>query len=91
MGFVGQILIKLETSFILGFVLLSLWYPLGSKLGKHAVATQWPLERAPHFQQSVWYGGLEAHWSYLRYVYDADTAILVNRTQYAGRKIQDIF
>ena len=29
------------------------------------VAIQWPLKRAPLLPGSVWYGDLEAHWSYL--------------------------
>ena len=36
MGFVDHILIKLETSFIQGFLRLPLWCPLGSNLCKHA-------------------------------------------------------
>ena len=36
MGFVRQILIKLETPFIWGFLELPLWCPLGSSLCKHA-------------------------------------------------------
>ena len=31
------------------------------------VATQWTLKPAPHLKGSVWYGGLEAHWNYLRH------------------------
>ena len=31
------------------------------------VATQWPLKQAPNLQAPVWYGGLKAHWNYLRY------------------------
>ena len=34
--FVGQILVKLEMSFIRGFLQLLLWCPLGSNLSKHA-------------------------------------------------------
>ena len=36
MGFVGQILIKLWTSSIWGFLWLPVWWPLGSYLCKHA-------------------------------------------------------
>ena len=36
MGFVGQIWIKLEASFIWGFLQLPIWYPLRSSLCKHA-------------------------------------------------------
>ena len=35
-GFVGQILIKLETSSVWGFLQLSLWCPLGSNLCKYS-------------------------------------------------------
>ena len=35
MGFAGQILIKLETSVIRGFLQLPLWCPLGSSFCKH--------------------------------------------------------
>ena len=53
LGFVGHKMIRLP-----------LWCPLWSNI---LVASQWPLKRAPHMQVSVWYEGLEAHWSYLRY------------------------
>ena len=36
MGYVGQILIKVETSFFRGFIQLPFWCPLGSNLSKHA-------------------------------------------------------
>ena len=32
------------------------------------VATHSPLKRAPHLHGSLWNGGLETHWSYLRYI-----------------------
>ena len=50
-GVVGQILIKLETSFIWSFLQLSLWYPLGVTYANMLVTTQLPLKRAPHLQQ----------------------------------------
>ena len=67
MGFVGQILIKLKTYFIRGFRQLPFDALLGVGYANMLVATQWPLKRTPHFPGSVWYGGLEAHWTYLRY------------------------
>ena len=68
MRFVGQILIKLEKYFIRRFfsrfdVLLGVIY------ANMLVTTQWPFKRAPHLPGPAWYGGLEAHWSYLRYVF----------------------
>ena len=39
-GFVGQILIKLETSFNRGFLQLPLWCPLGNNVCKHSVTTE---------------------------------------------------
>ena len=41
---------------------------LGVTFANMPVTTQWPLKRAPHLQQFVLYGGLEAHWSYLLFV-----------------------
>ena len=38
---------------------------LGVTYTNMLVATQWPLKRAPRLPGSVWYGDLEAHWSYL--------------------------
>ena len=74
MGFVGQILIKLDTSSIRGFYFFSClcdtsWELLMQNM---LVTTQWPLRRAPpltspHLRAFVWYGGLKAHWSYLPY------------------------
>ena len=61
MGLVGQILIKLKTSFIRGFLQLSFDVLLWVTYANTLVATQWPLKRSPHLPGSVWYGGLEAH------------------------------
>ena len=61
--FVGQILVKLEMSFIRGFLQLLLWCPLGSNLSKHADGHSLTTKGC----RSVRYGGLIAHWSYLRY------------------------
>ena len=69
MGFVGQILIKLKASFIRGFLQLPFDAFYGVTYANMLMATQWPLKRTPHMSGSVWYGGLEAHWTYLRYVY----------------------
>ena len=58
-----------------------LWCPLGVTWANMLVAVQWPLKRAPHLLMatqwplkrapplcgSVWYGGVEAHWSFLHY------------------------
>ena len=41
---------------------------LGVAFANMVVASQWPLERAPHLPGFVWYGDQEAHWSYLRYL-----------------------
>ena len=70
MGFVAQILNKSKTPFIRGFFHLSLDILLGVTFANMLVATQWPLKRAPHLPGYVWYGGLAAHWSYLRYELD---------------------
>ena len=62
--FVGQILIKMETSFILFCTC-----PFDVLLGvtcKHAGGSS--VEHAPHMQGSLWNGVLEARWSYLRYL-----------------------
>ena len=40
---------------------------LGVTYTNMLVATQWTLKRAPQLNGSVWYGCLEAHWSYLRH------------------------
>ena len=52
------------------FFQLPLWCPFGSNLWKHACGhsvTTEACSRAPHLPGSVWYGGLQAHWSYLHY------------------------
>ena len=67
MGFVEQILIKLKTSFIWGFLQLPFDVLWGVTYANMLVAIQWPMKHAPHLPGSVWYGGLEAHWSYLPY------------------------
>ena len=67
MGFVGQILIKLKTSLIRGFLQLPFDALLGVTCANMLLATQWPLKRTPHVPGFVWYWGLEAHWNYLRY------------------------
>ena len=61
MGFVGQIMIKLKTSFIGGFLKLPLWCSFGSNLCKHAGCHSTTTEVCTSL---VWYGGLEAHWNY---------------------------
>ena len=70
MWFVGQILINLGTSSIWGLLKLPLGVLLGVTYASMLVTTQWPLKRAPHLTSLagfVLYGGLETHWSYLRY------------------------
>ena len=67
MGFVEQILIKLKTSLIWGFLQLPFDVLLGVTYANMLVSTQWTLKPTPHLPRSVWYGGLEAHWSYLHY------------------------
>ena len=67
MEFVGQILIELETSSIQGFPELKAWCPFGSDLCKHTGNHSVTTEACTSLARSVWYGGLEAHWSYLRY------------------------
>ena len=69
MGFVRQILIKMETFSIRGFLQLPLDILLGVTWANMLVATQWPLKRAPPLRGYVWYGGLEAHLSYLRFAH----------------------
>ena len=65
MGFVGQILIKLGTSSIWGFLLLSVWYSLCKHAGGHSVTAEACTPTSPHLPGFVCYGGLKAHWSYL--------------------------
>ena len=67
MGLVRQILIKLVTSLIRCFLRLPSDVLLGVTYANMLGATQWPLQRASHLPGSVWYGGPEARWSYLRY------------------------
>ena len=67
MGFVEQLLIKLEMSSIWGFLQLSLCCPLVVTYANMLVATLWPLRHAPHLQSYVWYRVLEAPWRHLRY------------------------
>ena len=67
MGSVGQILVKLETSFVFEVSSVALWCTLGVTWANMLVATQWPLKRAPPLHGSVWYGDVEAHWSFLRH------------------------
>ena len=67
MGFVEQLLVKLEMSSIWGFLQLSLCCPLAVTYANMLVATLWPLRHAPHLQSCVWYRVLEAPWSHLRY------------------------
>ena len=62
MGFVGQLLIKLRTSSIGGFLSLPGWCPL-------VLTCWWPLSHnwsmrptSPHLSGFVWYGGLKAYW-----------------------------
>ena len=66
MGVVRQILIKLWTSSIRCFLKLPVWCPLVNNVCKH---DDWSVHlTSPHLPGSVWYWGLKAHWSYLRYV-----------------------
>ena len=89
MGFVGQVLITLETPFIRCFFHLPFWFPIGGNLCKHAgghsvhsVTTEACTSlTSGHSLRDHWSehltckgscgssscGGLEAHWSYLRY------------------------
>ena len=69
-GFVGQLLIKMETLFVRGILQMLLWRPLSSNLCKHASGHSLITE-ARTLQEAVWYGGLEDHWSYLRCVFSA--------------------
>ena len=54
MGFVAQILIKLGTSSIWGFLWLPFDVLLGVTYANMLVATQWPLKRAPHHTSLAW-------------------------------------
>ena len=63
MGFVRQILVKLETSFSWGFLRLPLWCSLGSNFANMLLATQWLLRRVPQLHRSLWYVCLKVHWS----------------------------
>ena len=65
--FVGQILINLETSPIFG-LLQTCWWPHMCDQGSMHLTflwPLWPLMHAPQLWSSVWYGGLETHWSSL--------------------------
>ena len=68
MGFVGQILIRLETSFIRRFLQLRVDVLFGVTYANMLVAIQWTLKHAANLPGLVWYGGLQALWSYMRYV-----------------------
>ena len=65
--FVGQIVIMLENLSFEVFFSCSFYVLFVVTYANMLVDTQWPLKRAPHLQRPVWYGGLEAHWSYLRH------------------------
>ena len=60
MGFVGQILIKFETSFIRGFPQFPFDVLLGITSANTLVGPQWPPTRSPPLHSSVCYGSLEA-------------------------------
>ena len=65
--FVGQILINLETSSILALLQTCWWPHMCDQRSMHLTFWWpfWPLMHAPHLWSSVWYGGLETHWSSL--------------------------
>ena len=67
MGFVWQILIKLETYLIRGFLQLPLWCPLGNNLSKHTGSHLVTTERTPHLW---WPLSDDAHGHRKRPVYD---------------------
>ena len=66
MGFVGQTLIKLKSSFIRGFLQLPFDALLGGITNANMlVATQWPLKCTPDLPGSMWSGSsldLSALW-----------------------------
>ena len=57
MSFVGQILIKLVTLYIRGFLQLFLWCPLGSNLCKHAGGDPVTTDACTSLSRVVWRSG----------------------------------
>ena len=82
MEFVRQIMIKLKTSSIRGFLQLPFDALLGVTYANMLVATQWPLKHTPHLSRSVCCGGLEAHWTYLRYAVGQTPAPSASHTNF---------
>ena len=76
MGFVEQLLIDLETSFIWLFFSYPFDVLLGVTYENMLMATQWPLKRAPHLQRfvyksskfKVFYLSLLGHWPLQAYI-----------------------